>query len=58
MIDTGVITECNCLFFPELPLKGNADVSKYKLYYSDTGLLVSALDEEAQEGFLLGQKMN
>lgn len=24
-------------------------MSKYKLYYSDTGLLVSALDEEAQE---------
>ena len=48
LIDAGVIVECNCLLFPELPLKGNADESKYKLYYPDTGLLVSALDEEAQ----------
>ena len=40
---------CHCLQFPELPLKGNIDESKYKLYYSDTGLLVAALDEEAQE---------
>lgn len=47
--DAGVITECNCLTFPELPLKGNIDETKYKLYYPDTGLLVSALDEEAQE---------
>ena len=47
LIDAGVITECNCLIFPELPLKGNIDESKYKLYYPDTGLLISALDEEA-----------
>ena len=56
LIDAGVIIECNCLFFPELPLKGNADVSKYKLYYPDTGLLVSALDEEAQEDFFVRTK--
>ncbi|MCR5279680.1 MAG: DUF4143 domain-containing protein, partial [Lachnospiraceae bacterium] len=47
--DAGVITECSCLQFPELPLKGNTNESKYKLYYPDTGLLVSALDDEAQE---------
>ena len=49
LIDAGVITACHCLHFPELPLMGNIDESKYKLYYPDTGLLVSALDEEAQE---------
>ena len=49
LIDAGVITECHCLQFPELPLKGNIEEGKYKLYYPDTGLLVSALDEEAQE---------
>ena len=49
LIDAGVIMECNCLRYPELPLKGNIEESKYKLYYPDTGLLVSALDEEAQE---------
>ena len=49
LIDAGVVTECNCLLMPELPLKGNVDTTKYKLYYPDTGLLVSALDDEAQE---------
>ncbi len=49
LIDAGVVTACYCLNYPELPLKGNIDVSKFKLYYSDTGLLVSTLDEEAQE---------
>lgn len=49
LLDAGVIMKCDCLQFPELPLKGNVDASKYKLYYPDTGLLVSALDEEAQE---------
>lgn len=47
--DAGVVSICYCLSFPELPLKGNYDDSKFKLYYSDTGILVSTLDEEAQE---------
>ena len=37
--------------FPELPLKGNYDESKYKLYFFDTGLLLAGLDEDAQEDF-------
>ena len=45
LVDTRVITECNCLIFPELPLKGNIDESKYKLYYPDTELLISTLEE-------------
>lgn len=57
LIDAGVITVCNCLQFPELPLKGNIDVSKYKLYYPDTGLLVSALDEEAQEDLRVNKNL-
>ena len=47
--DAGVITICYCLNYPELPLKGNYDESKYKIYYPDTGLLIASLDEEAQE---------
>ena len=47
--DAGVVNICYCLHFPELPLKGNYDESKFKLYYADTGLLVASLDEEAQE---------
>ena len=49
LTDAGVVAECNCLLYPELPLKGNADESRFKLYYPDTGLLISTLDEEAQE---------
>ena len=47
--DAGVITICYCLQYPELPLKGNYDDSKFKIYYPDTGLLIASLDEEAQE---------
>ena len=49
LIDAGVVVACHCLHFPELPLKGNEDMSRFKLYYPDTGLLVAALDDEAQE---------
>lgn len=46
--DAGLINVCNCLEFPELPLKGNIDENKYKVYISDTGLLVASLDDESQ----------
>lgn len=46
--DVGLINVCECLQFPELPLKGNVDESKYKVYISDTGLLVASLDDESQ----------
>lgn len=39
---------CYCLHFPELPLKGNDDFGKYKVYFADTGILVSRLGEESQ----------
>ncbi len=55
--DAGVIAECNCLQFPELPLKGNIEEQKYKLYYPDTGLLVAALDEEAQEDLRVNKNL-
>ncbi len=47
--DAGIISLCHCLNFPELPLRGNYDASKYKIYFRDVGLLVAQLDEEAQE---------
>lgn len=46
--DAGLINVCECLQFPELPLKGNVNADKYKVYISDTGLLVASLDDEAQ----------
>lgn len=47
--DAGVVSICYCLNYPELPLKGNYDETKFKLYYPDTGLLISTMDEEAQD---------
>lgn len=47
--DAGMINLCYCLDFPELPLRGNYDPDKFKIYVADTGLLVAMLDEEAQE---------
>ena len=47
--DAGITNICYCLNFPELPLKGNFDESKYKIYFADSGLLVAMLDDEAQE---------
>lgn len=46
--DAGLINVCECLQFPKLPLKGNVNADKYKVYISDTGLLVASLDDEAQ----------
>ncbi len=46
--DAGIIKKCYCLNFPELPLKGNYDDTKFKLYMADTGLLVTMLDDETQ----------
>ena len=57
LIDAGVVVACKCLLFPELPLKGNVEESKYKLYYPDTGLLVSSLDEEAQEDLRVNKNL-
>ncbi len=55
--DAGVVLQCFCLGFPELPLKGNYDETKFKLYYPDTGLLVSTLDDEAQEDLRVNKNL-
>ncbi len=57
LIDANVILKCSCLLYPELPLKGNTDETKYKLYYPDTGLLVSSLDDEAQDDLRINKNL-
>ena len=49
LYNAGLINICYCLNFPELPLKGNYDETKYKIYFKDTGLLVAELDDESQD---------
>ena len=57
LLDAGVVSICHCLNFPELPLTGNYDESKYKLYMADTGLLIAMLDEEAGEDLRKNQNL-
>ena len=47
--NAGIINRCSCMNTPELPIRGNVNSEKFKLYFHDTGLLVASLDQEAQE---------
>lgn len=47
--NAGIINRCSCMNTPELPIRGNVNPKKFKLYFHDTGLLVASLDQEAQE---------
>ena len=55
--DAGIINICYCMQFPELPLKGNYDETKFKIYFADSGLLVSMLDDEAQEDLRVNKNL-
>lgn len=46
--DAGIVNLCRCMNFPELPIKGNVEENKFKVYLADTGLLIASLDDEAQ----------
>lgn len=56
--DAGIVQICYCLNSPDLPLKGNFDDSKFKLYFFDTGLFVAMLDEEAQDDLRANKNLN
>ena len=57
IIDAGIVNACYCLNFPELPLKGNADIEKYKLYFADMGLLIACLDKESQQDLRVNKNL-
>lgn len=56
--NAGIISMCYCLNSVELPLVGNYDVAKYKVYFQDTGLLIASLDEEAQSDLRENKNFN
>lgn len=56
--DAGIVNLCYCMTQPELPLKGNYDPDHFKVYFRDTGLLIGALDEEAQEDLRSNRNFN
>lgn len=57
LVDAGVVNPCYCLLQPELPLRGNYNDAKYKLYMGDTGLLISMLDEDAQDDLRVNRNL-
>lgn len=56
--DAGMINICYCLHTADLPLQGNYDENKYKIYFKDTGLLIANLDEESQDNLRANKNMN
>lgn len=42
---------------PELPLKGNYEETKYKIYFADSGLLVAMLDDAAQDDLRMNKNL-
>ena len=49
LADAGVVNVCHCLKSLSLPLSGNYDEQRYKLYMADTGLLLGMLDKDASD---------
>lgn len=56
--DAGVVRVCRAMGFPELPVKGNTDESRYKLYMADSGLLIGQLDDECQHDFRANRNLH
>lgn len=46
--NSGIVNISYCLEEPSLPLKGHYNPNNFRLYFMDTGLLIGALDDEAQ----------
>lgn len=55
--ESGIIQLCYNLNFPELPLKGNYDSSCFKIYFSDTGILIASLDDETQSDLRINKNL-
>ncbi len=55
--DAGIINICYSMAFPELPLKGNYNPDRFKLYFKDTGILVATLDEEARDNLRINKTL-
>lgn len=55
--DAGIVTLCHAMPFPALPIRGNYDPDKYKIYMADTGLLVTQLDDESQQDLRANQNL-
>ena len=58
LANAGIVNISYAMEQASLPLKGNYNPDNYRLYFSDTGLLIGSLDEEAQEDLRNNENMN
>lgn len=58
LYNAGIINISYCMEQPELPLGGNYNPNNFRLYFSDTGILIGSLDEEAQEDLRNNENFN
>lgn len=56
--NAGIVNVSYALEQPNLPLKGNYNPVNYRLYFSDTGLLMGSLEEEFQQDLRNNENMN
>lgn len=56
--NAGIINISYCMEQPELPLGGNYNPDNYRLYFSDTGILIGSLDDEAQDDLRKNENFN
>ena len=54
----GIVNISYCMAECSLPLGGNYNPDNYRLYFSDTGLLIASLDEEVQDDLRKNQNFN
>ena len=58
LVNSGIINISYCMEQPELPMRGNYNPDNYRLYFSDTGLLIGSLDDEVQEDLRNNKNFN
>ncbi len=56
--NAGIINISYCMEQPELPLGGNYNPDNFRIYFSDTGILIGSLDDEAQEDLRNNKNFN
>ena len=56
--NAGIINVSYCMEQPELPLGGNYNPDNFRLYFSDTGMLIGSLDDEVQEDLRNNKNFN
>lgn len=57
IVDSGIVTPCYAVSNLELPLAANVDYSRFKLYLSDTGILLSLLDSQTRSDVRTGKNL-